>query len=83
MIENKENSPIKRNKIDIAENELTEYWLKLETLISTISSRFLGNLLINDALEASLSDIGVLAEVSRSYIFQYSTCRSINKYSII
>jgi PAS domain S-box-containing protein len=72
MIENKEKSPIKREEIDIKDKELTEYWFNLETIISTISSRFLGNDLIDDAINTSLRDIGVLAEVSRSYIFQFS-----------
>ena len=43
MIENKEKSPIKREEIVIKDKELTEYWLNLETIISTISSRFLSN----------------------------------------
>ena len=72
MIEDKEKSSVKRDKIDIAGKALKEYWLNLETLISTISSRFLGNTLIDDALNASLRDIGILTGVSRSYIFQFS-----------
>ena len=49
--------------------ELLEYWLNLETVISTISSRFLGNFDIDDAINATLRDIGILSGVSRSYIF--------------
>jgi PAS domain S-box-containing protein len=63
---------VERDTADIAEKELTEYWLKLETLVSTISSRFLGKTPIDDALKASLRDIGVLSGVSRSFIFQFS-----------
>jgi len=72
MIEEKEKSSVKRDKIVTTEKEQADYWLNLEILISTISSRFLGNTLIDDALNASLRDVGILTGVSRSYIFQFS-----------
>lgn len=72
MIENKEKSPLERDEIDIAEENLTEYWLNLETIISTISSRFLANSKIDEALNDCLRDIGILTGVSRSYIFQFN-----------
>jgi len=57
--------------------DLLEYWLNLETVISTISSRFLGSFNIDDAINATLRDIGILSGVSRSYIFSIS---DDNKY---
>ena len=57
--------------------DLPEYWLNLEKAISTISSRFLGNFKIDEAINATLRDIGILSLVSRSYIFLIS---DDNKY---
>ncbi|MCK4381474.1 MAG: PAS domain S-box protein, partial [Candidatus Lokiarchaeota archaeon] len=55
-----ENKNVIQNAKKIAEN-----WSDLETLISTISSRFLGDIEINDAINATLRDIGILSGTSR------------------
>ena len=77
MIENNEKMIENSNKIDFTEKERKEYWSNIETLITKISSRFLGSTHINNALNAMLRDIGALIGVSRSYIFQFSEDRKI------
>ncbi len=72
MLENKEEILLD-NKENVKETtELYEFWLNLETVISTISSRFLGNFNIHEVINATLRDIGILSAVSRSYIFSIS-----------
>lgn len=77
MIENNEKMIENSNKIDFTEKELKDYWSNIESLITKISSRFLGFTQINNALNAMLRDIGALIGVSRSYIFQFTEDRKI------
>jgi len=77
MLDNKKELTINSKDTTKGKTELSEYWLNLETVISTISSRFLGNFNIDDAINATLRDIGILSGVSRSYIFSIS---DDNKY---
>ena len=44
-------------------------WSNLEVLSSNISSRFLGDISINDAINATLRDMGVLSGASRVILF--------------
>lgn len=77
MLDNKKELTLNSKSTTKGKTDLLEYWLNLETVISTISSRFLGNFSINDAINATLRDIGILSVVSRSYIFSIS---DDNKY---
>ncbi|KKN31371.1 hypothetical protein LCGC14_0824720 [marine sediment metagenome] len=54
--------------------KMAENWSDLETLISTISSRFLGDIEIDDTINATLRDIGILNGTSRAilYIFNHN-----------
>ncbi|MHA1747143.1 MAG: PAS domain S-box protein, partial [Promethearchaeota archaeon] len=69
MLDNKKEITINSEGTTKRTSELLEYWLNLETVISTISSRFLENFNIDDAINATLRDICILSGVSRSYVF--------------
>ncbi len=77
MVDNKKGLTINSKGTPKGTTDMLEYWLNIETVISTISSRFLGNFNIDDAINASLQEIGILSGVSRSYIF---SIRDDNKY---
>ena len=47
-------------------------WSDLETLILTISSRFLVNLDLDEDINASLRDMGILSGASRVYLFNFN-----------
>ncbi|MHA1191156.1 MAG: sensor histidine kinase [Promethearchaeota archaeon] len=72
MLDNKEEFTIKIKDTAKGSTKLLETWLKLETVISTISSRFLGNFNIDEVINTTLRDIGILSGVSRSYLFSIS-----------
>ena len=52
-------------------------WADLETLISTISSRFLVNLDLDGDIDASLRDMGILSGASRVYLFLFNEEKKI------
>ena len=52
-------------------------WSDLETLISTISSRFLINLDLDEDINASLRDMGILSGASRVYLFLFNEDKKI------
>ncbi len=62
--------------IDITEKEKAKQSIKrkleFERIISRISSRFVGTSNINDAINISLCDMGMLSKASRSYLFLFS-----------
>ena len=60
----KEISGTEKNLVKEA-NRIFKNWSSLEVLAYTISSRFLGNIEINDAINATLRDIGILSGASR------------------
>jgi len=72
MLDNKEDLSRDHEEITKGTPELLEHWLNLETVISTISSRFLGNFNIDEVINATLRDIAIFSGVSRSYIFTIS-----------
>ena len=51
-------------------------WLEIETFISMISSRFIGDFEFNDAINGSLRDIGILSNVDRSFLFIFDREKS-------
>jgi len=61
---------------DITERKLAEEELKhrleLERGVSTISARFVGTFDLDDAINASLRDMGTLTGASRAYVFMLS-----------
>ena len=52
-------------------------WSILETYISTISSRFLANNEIDEDINASLRDMGILSGASRTYLFLFNKERNV------
>ena len=52
-------------------------WADLETLISTISSRFLVNLDLDGDINAALRDMGILSGASRVYLFLFNEDKKI------
>ncbi|MFZ5650557.1 MAG: GAF domain-containing protein [Bacillota bacterium] len=61
--------------LDITERKRTEAAIQrrlaLEETIARISSRFVGQSNINDAINASLADMGILRGASRAYLFLF------------
>jgi len=69
----KENEIVKESIDDIKEKEKpVKDWSRLETYISTISSRFLANIDIDEDINASLRDMGILSGASRVYLFLFN-----------
>ncbi len=52
-------------------------WFDLETLISTISSRFLVNLDLDEDINSSLRDMGIISGASRVYLFLFNEDKKI------
>jgi PAS domain S-box-containing protein len=52
-------------------------WSNLETIITTISSRFLGEIDINIAISDALHDMGVLTGASRAFLFLFNENKSL------
>jgi len=52
--------------------ELINKKLKFEKLLSSISSRFIGNLEFDNAIHTTLRDIGELIDISRVFIFLFN-----------
>ena len=62
------NAVKEREEYELIE-ELINKKLKFEKLLSSISSRFIGNFEFDDAIHTTLRDIGKLIDVSRVFIF--------------
>ena len=62
---------ISRNEKDLIKEVETikKKWTNLEILSSNISSRFLGDISTNDAINATLRDMGILSGASRVILF--------------
>lgn len=74
----KENEIVKDSKDDIKENEkIFKDWSRLETYISTISLRFLVTINIDEDINASLRDMGILSGASRVYLFLFNKEKKI------
>ena len=71
VIEEKEHL---RNKEDLVKDaeKIIQDWANLETIITTISSRFLGDIEVNDAINSSLRDLGILSGSSHASLFIFS-----------
>jgi PAS domain-containing protein len=71
--------------LDITElkeaNQLINQKLEIEKLISSISSRFITNINIDDAIEKSLIDMGRLIGAKRAYLLLNSEDRTVEFYS--
>jgi len=52
-------------------------WSRLETYISTISSRFLVNIDIDEDINSSLRDMGILSGASRVYLFLFNNEKNV------
>ena len=57
--------------------KFTNKWSILETYISTISSRFLVNINIDEDINASLRDMGILSGASRAYLFLFNKEKNV------
>jgi PAS domain-containing protein len=71
--------------LDITElkeaNQLIKHKLEIEKLISSISSRFISNDDIDDAIDRSLIDMGKLIGAKRAYLLLNSEDRTVEFYS--
>ncbi len=71
--------------LDITElkeaNQLIKHKLEIEKLISSISSRFISNIHIDDAIDKSLMDMGKLIGAKRAYLLLNSEDRTVEFYS--
>ena len=68
----KENEIVKGTMENLKEKEnFVKDWSRLETYISTISSRFLANVDIDEDINSSLRDMGILSGASRVYLFLF------------
>jgi PAS domain S-box-containing protein len=72
----KENEIVKGTMDKIKENPVKD-WSRLETYISTISSRFLANIDIDEDINASLRDMGILSGASRTYLFLFNKEKNV------
>ena len=69
----KENEIVKGIMDDFKEKEKSgKDWSIVETYFSTISSRFLANIDIDEDINATLRDMGILSEASRTYLFLFN-----------
>ncbi len=53
--------------------EMIKRRLEIETVISKVSSRFVGDFKINSAINRSLADMGLLTKASRAYVFLFNS----------
>jgi len=71
--------------LDITElkeaNQLIQHKLEIEKLISSISSRFISNINIDDAIDRSLIEMGVLIGAKRAYLLINNEDRTIEFYA--
>lgn len=67
---------VKEDLIKEAES-IVKNWSNLETLISTISSRFFGNIEIDDAINSSIRDMGILSGSSHVSLFTFNKDKSL------
>ena len=62
-------------------NELIKHKLEIEKVISSISSRFIGNVDIDDAIDSSLIEMGSLIGAKRAYLIFNNEDRTVEFYS--
>lgn len=55
--------------------------LEIEHLLSNVSSRFIGNINIDEAINASILEMGNLIDATRAYIFLYNETESLELYA--
>ena len=62
---------ISRNEKDLVKEaeRIIKNWSNLETIISTVSSRFLESGDFDFAVNSSLRDMGILSKADRAYLF--------------
>jgi len=74
----KENEIVKGTIDNIKEKENSvKDWSRLETYISTISSRFLANIDIDEDINSSLRDMGIISGASRVYLFLFDKEKNV------
>ncbi len=74
----KENEIVKGTMDNIKEKENSvKDWSRLETYISTISSRFLVNIDIDEDINSSLRDMGIISGASRVYLFLFDKEKNV------
>ena len=74
----KENEIVKGTMENLKEKEnFVKDWYRLETYISTISSRFLANVDIDEDINSSLRDMGILSGASRVYLFLFDKEKTV------
>ena len=74
----KDNEIVKGTMDDLKEKEnFVKDWSRLETYISTISSRFLVNIDIDEDINSSLRDMGILSGASRVYLFLFNNEKNV------
>ena len=74
----KENEIVKGTMDNIKEKENSvKDWSRLETYISTISSRFLANIDIDEDINSSLRDMGIISGASRVYLFLFDKEKNV------
>jgi PAS domain S-box-containing protein len=71
----------KHNCSESETEAIKKNWISLEALISTISALFLGNVHIDDAINSSLRDMGILSGASHSWIYLFNEDRSLMSIS--
>jgi PAS domain S-box-containing protein len=76
ILSEKENQE-KLKSLYVNTEKFKEDWIKLETIVQTISSLFLGSIDIDEAINASLRDMGVLSGASHSWIYLFNENKSL------
>ena len=79
MIFSEGDSSKKGRDLKVETEKNIEKFLSLETVLSTLSSRFLGNTDIDEAINDSLCDIATLSGANRAYVFLFNNNKSIMK----
>ena len=76
----RENELLGNNKDLVKEAErIIKNWSNLETIISTISSRFLESGDFNFSVNSSLRDMGILSKADRAYLFLFNDDMTLMK----
>ena len=69
----KENEIVEGTTDDIKEiDKSVKDWSRIEAYISTLSLRFIANVNLDEDINASLQNMGILSEASRTYLFLFN-----------
>jgi len=78
LLEEKEFSRMDKDLVKEAER-IIKNWSNLETIISTVSSRFLESGDFDFAVNSSLRDMGILSKADRAYLFLFNDDKTLMK----